>query len=292
MKITLVFGVVAGLCAATGLYLILISLITTVYAPAKKAMRMRAPKQLTQTQIIQTELARKLEPHISLDEVQKVQMASMLQNLDYMDSPELFYAQAVIQGVTVAILLSFLMLLSLPIGLIASVAAGYGFFKSKIGSLAKEQNRKRSEIEKELPQFASTIRQNLSQTRNMVEIFKSYRRICGKTLADEIDRTVNDMMTGNAEQAIINFDHRVNSPKLTQVLNAVLAVMRGDDQRAQFDIMIDSFRKSQDEAVKRMLLARPNKLNPYLGVLFLFLALMIAFSLGTDLAQSAGTLFN
>ena len=149
--------------------------------------------------------------------------------------------------------------------------------------LEKELAAKRAAIERELPQFASTIRQSLGTTRDVVAILSSYRRVCGPALAGEIDKTINDMTTGNAERAIRALESRVASPKLGQLTRGLLAVLRGDDQRMYFDVLAEEYRKSQNEEVERELLRRPQKLYPYMGAMFVGFALMLVVSLGTEI---------
>ena len=81
----------------------------------------------------------------------------------------------------------------LPVLLPSMLLVGVWFYRKDRKSLEMELAIKRSAIERELPQFASTIRQSLGTTRDIVAILTSYRRVCGPALAGEIDKTLNDM---------------------------------------------------------------------------------------------------
>ena len=157
-----------------------------------------------------------------------------------------------------------LLFLSVPLGAAAMALIGYAFYARKSKRLERELKDKRQAIERELPQFASTIRQSLNTTRDVVAIFSAYRRVCGPTLRSEIDRTLNDMMTGNAERAIKALESRVSSPKLGQLTRGLVAVLRGDDQRVYFDILTEEYQKAQNEEVEKTLLLRPRQLYPYM----------------------------
>lgn len=100
-----------------------------------------------------------------------------------------------------------------------------------------------------------------------------------------------DMVTGNPERAVKALESRVASPKLGQVTRGLIAVLRGDDQRIYFDMLAAEFRKSQNEEVEKELLKRPSKLNPYMGLLFVCMCLMIAASLGTYMVQQMTAYF-
>lgn len=254
-----------------------------IYTPARKALRCRAPKSLTQSQVLQNQLAEKIAPRLELDPIKRSQTEALLRNLGHTESPELFHAQALAGSIFASALCVVFLLFSVPLGVVGMVLVGVGYYSKRRKTLEKELAVKRAAIERELPQFAATIRQNLSTTRDVVSILTSYRRVCGQTLAGEIDKTLNDIMTGNAEQAIRALESRVASPKLGQLTRGLLAVLRGDDQRMYFDVLAEEYRKSQDEEVERELLQRPQKLNPYMALMFAGFILMLISSLGAEI---------
>lgn len=274
-----------------GLFLIFSCNFPHFYAPARQALRMHAPRRLTRSQICQNWLAEKIEPLLELDPINRAQTAQLLQNLGHPESPERFCAQAIAQSVLAAGIAAVLLPVSVPIGICAMLLLAGWIYKRQTSMLEKELAERRAVIERELPPMASTICQSLGTTHDIVAILKSYRRVCGVALAEEIDKTLNDIMTGNAERAIRALESRVASPKLGQITRGLVAVMRGDDQRQYFDRLSEELRRSQDEAVERELLDRPQKLYPYMGVLFVCLILMMALSLGTEVVQSFQTMF-
>lgn len=268
---------------SAGAFLVCTASFPGIYPPARKALRSRAPKALTQSQVLQNQLAEKIAPRLELDPIKQSQTAALLRNLGHSESPELFHAQALAGSLFAAALCAILLLFSVPFGLVGMGLAGISFYRKRQKTLEKELAAKRAAIERELPQFASTIRQSLGTTRDVVAILSSYRRVCGPALAGEIDKTINDMTTGNAERAIRALESRVASPKLGQLTRGLLAVLRGDDQRMYFDVLAEEYRKSQNEEVERELLRRPQKLYPYMGAMFVGFALMLVVSLGTEI---------
>lgn len=279
-----------GLLIGVGLFLVLSSCLPGLYAPARRAMRFRAPKQLTQSQILMNQIAEKIAPQLDLDPIKRSQTEMMLHNLGHTETPEVFHARAIAQSAYFVVLSSVTLLISVPLGIAIMIFCGIWFYNRQTSSLERELAEKRTAIERELPQFASTICQSLGSTRDIVAILTSYRRVCGPALAREIDKTVNDIMTGNAERAIHALESRVASAKLSQLTRGLLAVLRGDDQRQYFDVLTGEFRKSQDEVIERELLQRPQKLYPYMGVLFVFLILMMLASVGVDLVRTLQTI--
>lgn len=281
-----------SILAALGVYCILTARFPGIYGPARTALRRRAPKPLTQSQVLQNILAQKIAPLLQLDPIRGEQLKSLLVNLGHSETPELFQAHAMAEGLTMSLLSCPLLLVSVPLGAAAMALIGYAFYARKSKRLEKELKEKRESIERELPQFAATIRQSLNTTRDVVAIFSAYRRVCGPTLRSEIDRTLNDMMTGNAERAIKALESRVASPKLGQLTRGLVAVLRGDDQRVYFDILTEEYQKAQDEEVEKTLLLRPRQLYPYMAALGVCFALMIAASVGHDILSKIQILFN
>lgn len=281
------------ICAllSVALYLILTSRFPGVYTPALKSINRRGVKKLTQTQIAVGRLADTLQPHITLEPIRRFEMDEMLKTLGYTQSPEAYTASAVAKGVIIALMLIWVPVLSLPIGVAAMILVGVVVYKREIRKLKQALEQHRSAIEKELPQFASTIRQTLNSTFDIVSILANYRKICGPVLAGEIDKTLNDIMTGNAQKALNSLEGRVSSAKLSQLTRGLQAVLRGDDQRAYFDVLAADYRRAQDEEVERTLLKRPKELHPLLAVLFICLALMIIASVGADVAYQINNFF-
>ena len=276
---------------AYGLYNIAVCQIPIVYSPAARALNRRGPRKLTQTQLAVNRLAELIAPRMELEPIKRYQTAEMLKTLGHMQSPEEFHARAIAQGVIIAAMLIWLPLFSVPIGVVAVAVTFLLVHNREMKRLRKELGQHRQKIERELPQFASTIRQSLNSTRDLVAILGNYRKICGEALAGEIDKTLNDVMTGNAQKALKALEARVASGKLSQLTRGLQAVLRGDDQRLYFEMLAGEYRRAQDEEIEKMLIQRPKQLHPYMGVLFVCLVLMIAASLGADIAKQIGGMF-
>lgn len=272
------------LCAA-GLWLIVSTHWPGIYRPAALAIRRRTPKPITQTEVVIQKMASVLEPYIDMDSIKRSRLSENLKSLGHAESPETWQARALSKAILFSVAVIPILLLSPFFGVAGMVLIGVSIYQQQRNTLQSEMDQRRQSIERELPQFASTIRQSLNSTHDVVAILGTYRKICGAALQGEITRTLNDMVTGNPERAIKALESRVASPRLGQVTRGLIAVLRGDDQRIYFDMLAAEFRKSQNEEVEKELLKRPDKLNPYLALLFICFALMIAASLGTSLIQ-------
>jgi len=185
-----------------------------------------------------------------------------------------------------------LLALSPAIGVIGIVIVFWQVYSQQGKKLKQELEKRKWLIERELPQFSGTIRQSLNSTHDVIAILESYRKVCGASLQSEIDRTLNDMKTGNPERALKALESRVNSAELSQLTRGLIGVMRGDDQRIYFDMLTDEYRKAQDAAVARELINRPGKLLPNMAMLFGCILLMVGVALGLYLKLQLGIYFS
>lgn len=288
LKTILVF-----LLTAWGLYCIATSILPHVYPRAAAALRKRSPKRITQTEVLLERLTTHITTHIHLEPLKRATLADELQSLGYEITPERFLANAATKALLYtggALFVSFL-LFSPMLAIVIAVTIG-GFVYTQVGKkLRKEMDAKRSSIERELPQFASTIHQALRSTHDVISIFESYRRICGNTLRDEIDRTLNDMKTGNPERALKSFESRIASAELSQLTRGLVGVLRGDDRRVYFEMLAMEYQKAANEAVSQELQLRPQKLYPFFGALFVCLILIIGVALGLNIMQQMHAFF-
>lgn len=282
--------IIFALCSI-GLWLLIPARFPGIYRPAALAVRRRAPKPLSSTEVVIQRIAAYLEPRIDMDPIKRSGLAETLSSLDHNESPEVWQARALARALLFSAAMLPFLAVSPFFGFLGMLLVGVAIYQNQKQVLEREMSTRRQRIERELPQFASTIRQSLNSTHDVVAVLDIYRKICGDALRGEITRTLNDMLTGNPERALKALESRVSSPKLGQVVRGLIAVLRGDDQRIYFDMLTAEFRKSQNEEVEKELLKRPDKLNPYMGLLFVCLCLMIAAALGTYLMEQLHAYF-
>ncbi len=105
---------------AVGAFCVFTASFPGIYAPARKALRGRAPKTLTQSQVLQNQLAGKIAPRLELDPIKRSQTEALLRNLGHTESPELFHARAIAGGLFMS-------------GLCAAVLRAAGAFRNGAG---------------------------------------------------------------------------------------------------------------------------------------------------------------
>lgn len=251
----------------------------------QKAVRSRGESKAKLTDVWTDSLADRIAPLIEMDEISALRLKSDLVSLGYTGSPELYNARAIAQSLISAVPFLALSLISPLFLLVGIICVAYSF-QSKKQKLKREINARRKAIERELPQFAGTIRQSLTTSRNLVSILQSYRKVCGDALRKEIDKTLNDIKMGNEELALAAFEQRINSSKVSELVRGLISVVHGEDQRMYFEMLTHEFIKLENEEVKRAYQERPAKLTAnamllLLCMVMLFLCGMIMGTLGS-----------
>ncbi|SBV91283.1 conserved membrane hypothetical protein [uncultured Eubacteriales bacterium] len=282
---------IAFILTSIGVYLLMTATMPGIYRSAELALRRRMPKPLTQSQAAVQKLATWICPKLDIEPVKRIRIEEQLRSLGRQESPEIFQAVTLARALITSSACLVIVPFSVPFGLALTVITCLVLYNSQGNKLNKLMAEKRQKIERELPQFASTIRQSLNSTHDVVAMLETYRKVCGPALHDEIDHTLNDILTGNTERALKAMEGRVSSAKLGQLISGLIAVHRGDDQRIYFDMLAAEYRKSQNEEVTKALQKRPRELDFNMGLLFLGMALMIAAGLGTYIAQQLSQLF-
>ncbi|MEG1752515.1 MAG: hypothetical protein RR234_01245 [Christensenella sp.] len=263
-----------------GLWNVFTTLVETVNPAVKKAVKSRMDKELSPSAVFISKMAKKAAPYISLDPIKKETLQRDLVTVNNPSSPEMFYAEGYITAALYSLSGVVLLLISVPLGLAVMLGCFFAIYNQEISKLQKTLLKRRKLIERELPQFSGTIRQNLNTTRDIVTILESYRKVCGETLLLEINKTLNDAKTGNAEIALKAFDARIASPKLSELVRGLIGLTHGDDQKLYFDLLTEDYIKAQNEEVKKELLARPAKLKPFIVTLLISMMLMFVAAIG------------
>lgn len=218
------------------------------------------------SEIITISMATAISKYIHLDEGRRITLQKNLIAAGMNCTPEFYTAKALanaiiifFMGVIIALMLSAIVSWVLIMAIIL-VLTVYAYYIS-IAEVNEIIERKSKEIEPELALFASTIQKQLSSTTDIIKIFESYRKICGETFRREIDITIADMKTGSYEPALLNLDNRVRSDALSQIIRGLISVLKGDDQRFYFEMLVYDLANAEQERLKRIALKRPQQLN-------------------------------
>ncbi|MEG1779434.1 MAG: hypothetical protein RR263_04970, partial [Oscillospiraceae bacterium] len=97
--------------------------------------------------------------------------------------------------------------------------------------------------------------------------------------------------TGSTEKALSNFDARLNSVKVSELVRGLIGVYRGDNQELYFEMLTNNYLKSESEAIKKELLTRPEKLKPNIVMLLICMMFMFIAAIGGYMSTQFGTMF-
>lgn len=229
-------------------------------------------------------LAKRLEPHIFMNPYKKERLDHTLSTIGEERNAVQYIASLLAQS----LLLYATGLMTLPIyPLLPAVFIGgavFAYFRS-MKEPEKRLREKREKIERELPRMASTISNSLAASRDVVKILEHYRRVCGPELAEELDITLADMKTGNAENALRGLENRIGSTKLSELVRGLLSVLRGEDQQLYFYTKNSEFRREGIEHQKQEIQKRPDKLIPYIAVIVACFFVMVLYVVGYEIVQ-------
>ncbi len=282
---------IAVILLGTGFYYIITEFLILPDNKARKAISSygKGKKAPSSDEII-SYLASKIERYIVIEENQKKLLQRKLNAAELDHTPEFHTARAVASGMIVTMFgIVFALIFSAFVNwmIIFSLFVILGIFSGF--KMMNETNeiisRKAGAIEPELALFASTIQKQLSSTTDIIKIFESYRKICGEAFRHEIDVTIADMKTGSYEIALLNFDNRVRLESLSQIIRGLIAVLKGDDQRVYFDMLVHDLSNAERERLKRLSLKRPSKLNFSSAMVLICFITIIVYIIGFQIIR-------
>lgn len=287
----IVLLLIAVILLGTGFYYIITEFLILPDNKARKAISSygKGKKAPSSDEII-SYLASKIERYIVIEENQKKLLQRKLNAAELDHTPEFHTARAVASGMIVTLFgIVFALIFSAFVNwmIIFSLFVILGIFSGF--KMMNETNeiisRKAGAIEPELALFASTIQKQLSSTTDIIKIFESYRKICGEAFRHEIDVTIADMKTGSYEIALLNFDNRVRLESLSQIIRGLIAVLKGDDQRVYFDMLVHDLSNAERERLKRLSLKRPSKLNFSSAMVLVCFITIIVYIIGFQIIR-------
>lgn len=299
---------------AYGLYQVASEFISMPSSAARKAVLSMKKTKTSFTETLTIPAANFLSKKIHLNAERRSTLEKKLYSADIQYSPEFFITKSIAEGVLVALFsvpvyflaplmgfifkamginetaLAFLNVI-LPITSMFCIIMGIMVYVKRIQELDQIIKKKGEKIDGDLVLFASTIKQQLAYSRDVMSILQSYRKICSPEFTHELDKTIADMKTGNYETALRHLESRVPSVGLSEIIRGLLAVMRGDDQRGYFEMLTHDLTVKSKEDLKRAALKRPDKLKPVTVLLLCAFMAMYLYVIILQIAEQMSTLF-
>ena len=150
---------------------------------------------------------------------------------------------------------------------------------------------KREEIESEMSRFASTIEQELKNSRDVLSILENYKKNAGEKFAQELDIVCADMRSSSYEAALTRFEARLNSAQLSDVVRGLIGVLRGDDGRMYFQMLSHDLKQVELQRLKAKAAKIPPKIRVFSFIMLACFMLTYIVIILYQIVTSMGALF-
>lgn len=258
--------------------------------PFCAAQAFRPPKKAGKiyTEILDS-FATKVALHLPMGIVKQSELQKLLAAANIQESPKEHMAQVYIRAGAVLLLLIPALFIH-PVLCLLPVGLCWFICNHAKENLKKVGDRRKNEIEKELPRFVSYLANTLKTQRNVISCFDAYKVNYDSALTKELSVTVADMRTGNAELALQRLELRINSPYMSQLVRGLLSAMRGNDMYTYFDNLSFELTNVWEQRLRAQALRQEPRIARMSYLLFGLSLVTVFIVLGTALL-SAATVF-
>ncbi len=150
---------------------------------------------------------------------------------------------------------------------------------------------KREKIESELYRFVSTIEQELKSSRDVLSILENLKLNTTNFFREELEILIADMRSSSYESALMRFESRINSPKLSDVIRGLIGVLRGDDNNGYFQLLAHDFKQMELQRLKKEAQKIPAKIRMFSFTMLICFMLMFGVIIIVEIIKSFGTMF-
>lgn len=230
-----------------------------------------------------------LSRHLPMNQHKKARMAAILKAAGMNISPEVYTSYAMIK--TVFVLLGIIPCLYIfPLAAIIVLMSAVMVYFNEIGKADEKLREKREAIEDELSRFASTIEQELKNSRDVLSILENYKKNAGSEFAQELDIVCADMRSSSYEAALTRFEARLNSPQLSDIVRGLIGVLRGDDSAVYFQMLVHDFKQIEIQRLKTKAQKIPPKIRKYSFAMLMCFMITYIIIIGYEILKSMSSM--
>ena len=160
---------------------------------------------------------------------------------------------------------------------------------SEIQKADKLMKKHRDSINAELPDFVSTLANELRHNHDIVRIMTAYLETAGSALSHELRITIADMKTSDHISALQRLADRVNTKNMHDICRSLIGIQRGNFEADYFKVLYNSLKEEETQRMKEAAQSNTPKLSLCMfiqlaAILALFLGIMIADMVNTSTA--------
>lgn len=281
-----------GIFFAVGLFLILADVFQIPTMMTLKAMSDVGKEEKRKNRSMEMMLmdgAVLLGRHLPINPHKKAKLAATLRAAGIDKIPEAYTAYAyikaafVLTGVIPCVMI-------MPLVSIGVVMAALMVYFKEIGKADELMRTKREVIESELSRFASTIEQELKNSRDVLSILENYKKNAREEFAKELDIVCADMRSSSYEAALTRFEARLNSSQLSDIVRGLIGVLRGDDSAVYFQMLVHDFKQIEIQRLKVKAQKIPPQIRKYSFLMLMCFMITYLFIIGYEIIKSMGSM--
>ena len=276
-----------------GLYFTLVGLLKLPTLKTGRAMTKLTKSEKTISRDFEAwilTIATKVAAIIRMNEYKRVRLEHTLKAAMINLTPEEYVARALVKAGVYAILMipAFWIF---PLANILIVVLMVMTYLREIGKADQIQEEKRESIEGELYRFASTITQELKNSRDVLSMLENYKKNAGPEFRQELDVLCADMRSSSYEAALTRFEARLNSPQLSDVVRGLIGVLRGDDGAMYFQMLTHDFKQAELRRLKDKAAKIPPKIRVFSFVMLMCYLATFFVIIFYEIIHSMSTMF-
>lgn len=273
-----------------GVYLIFLDIAKL---PSRKADKAFQSIQYKEKKVIVNALkniSNYISKYVKINEYKRISLSADLKIANIDQTPEEYRADTIVETSLYGLIALILFFLLKPLSLIFGIIAISTYFNS-VRKIQKKIAKKRSEIELELPSLVSTINQTVKHNKDLISLLENFSTTTCESFRDELEITTADMRSGNYEMALIRLERRIGSGMLSEVVNGLIALVKGENTEIYFTNLSIKFADIQKQELKMQAEKIPQKISKLSFTLTMFFIGVYFLTMIVDLVDKVKGLF-
>lgn len=220
-----------------------------------------------------------LKRFIRIGAFKRKRLVSQFEQLGIQETPEEYYSKIAAKTLlfTVCVLVGFLIH---PVVGVFLLLFDVLFFLLQYNEIDKIIQKKKEDIESELPKFVSVIEQTFKNDRDVIKMLSTYVENGDSPLVSELRKTLADMKTGDFETALDRLAARVDSVFLAETVRGLKSALHGDNTVEYFITLNAKIWDHEKAIIQKKALKTPSKVKILTKVLLccMFLIYIVVFA--------------